>query len=521
MNILDYFKGVISNPTPAAIFPTIIVALLVLFFVYYITALRPKRGTVDWIHEEIEKPKLTFLMHRYPMEKTDIGPLMLITAVFLFLAVFNLGNSGTVDVMHEITLPATERPHMQSLYFDEVFFVRTATEHIENIKPYEISHPPLGKEIIAASILTFGMSPFGWRLFGALFGVLLLVVMYVFIKNMFGKTFVAVCATLLLGFDFMRFVQTRLGTIDTYCIFFILTAFFFMYRHITTDPDEPFRKSLLPLALSGLFFGFAFAVKWIGFYAGAGLLVLYVIRLIQLGLHYNKKQKEGFSIYLAKTILFSFLFFVVIPGIIYYLTYIPYGRAAGMSVSEGMLWNPEYVNIVWNNQVYMFRYHSNLVAEHPFSSDWWQWVLNIRPILYESRVSGDTRATFGSFGNPVVWWGGIFAMVIMALRVFTHRDGKALFILIGFLSQLLPWVAVTRILFIYHYFPSTLFIVLAFAHLFNTIVEKRDEAGKSVVYGYTVLAGIVFMIFYPMLSGIYLPGWYYKDILKWFVTWPF
>ena len=521
MSIIDYFKGVISNPTPAAVFPTLIVILLVLFFLYYIFALRPRQGTADWIHVKLAKNELTFLSKRTPMEKSDIAPLILITVVFLFLAVFNLGSINTVDVLHEITVPAAERPHMTSLYFDEVFFVRTAAEHLELRWPYEISHPPLGKELISASILLFGMSPLGWRLFGAISGVILLIVMYIFMKNMFGKTFVAACGTLLLGFDFMRFVQTRIGTIDTFSVLFILLSFFFMYRYITTDPAAPFKKSLLSLALSGLFFGLSFSIKWTGFYAGAGLLVLYIIRLVQLGLYYSSTRKYGFIDYLLKTLLFSVLFFVVVPAVIYYLTYIPYGLARGMSISEGMLWDPDYFAIIWSNQLSMFNYHSKLVAEHPFSSYWWQWVLNIRPILYESKVLDNTRATFGSFGNPVIWWGGMVAMIIMAVRVFTHRDGKALFILIGYLSQLLPWVAVSRIVFIYHYFPSSLFIILALAHLFNTIVEQRDSVGKSVVYGYTALAGIIFIIFYPMLSGFYLPGWYYKDILKWFVTWPF
>jgi len=521
MTILDYYKNVFLNPSPAAIFPTLIVIILVLFFVYYIFAVRPQRGKADWILNKVNKPQLKFLFTRFPMERVDIAPLFIITLLFFFLAVLNLGNTNTVDVMSEIHVPAAERAHMSSLFFDEVYHVRTAVEHIEGIKPYEISHPPLGKEIIAASILTAGMSPFGWRLFGALFGVMMLVVMYIFIKNMFGKTFVAVCGTFIFGFDFMRFVQTRIGTIDTYSVFFILLAFFFMYRYITTDANASFRKSLLPLAFSGIFFGLSFAVKWTGAYAGAGLLIVYIIRLVQLGLRYHTTGKKGFSKYLTKTLLFSVLFFVVIPAIIYYLTYIPYGLAAGLSLSGGMLWSSDYFNIVWNNQLYIFNYHSKLVAEHPFSSYWWQWILNVRPILFAANTANNVRAVFGSFGNPVVWWGGFAAMLVMAVRVFTHRDAKALFILIGYLSQLLPWVAVTRIVFIYHYFPSTLFIILALAHIFNTLVEQKEASGKSVVYGYTVITGFIFAIFYPMLSGLYLPYSYYSNFIKWFVTWPF
>jgi len=503
------------------LFPVVTVILLALFFIYYIVIIQPKRGTNEWIDMELAKPKLNFFVPRYPLKRRDITPLVSITLMFLLLAIFNLGSQNTVDVLSEIETPAETRTHLDNLYFDEIYHVRTAVEHIENVHPYEISHPPLGKEIIAASILTFGMSPLGWRLFGAIFGVLMLLVMYIFIKNMFGRTTVATCGTLLLGFDFMRFVQTRLGTIDMYAVFFIMLAFFFMYRHITTDANAKFSKSLTPLALSGFFFGLSFSVKWIGFYAGAGLLILYIIRLVQLGLHYKNTKKPGFAVYITKTLLFSILFFVIVPALTYYLTYIPYGLAAGYTLGGGMLWDVGFMKIVWGNQTTMFWYHSQLDATHPFSSMWWQWILDTHPILYVNNHIDGTRATFGAFGNPVVWWGGFLAMIIMAIRVFTHRDIKALFILIGYLSQLLPWVAVTRIVFIYHYFPSTIFLVLALSHILNTIMARKKRNRKTVIYGYTTFAGIVFAIFFPMMSGVFMPDWYYDNFIKWLGTWPF
>jgi len=192
-----------------------------------------------------------------------------------------------------------------------------------------------------------------------------------------------------------------------------------------------------------------------------------------------------------------------------------------MSLSEGMLWDPAFVRLVWGNQVSMFNYHSELVAVHPFSSQWWQWIFNIRPILYVNNALGDARAKYAAFGNPVVWWGGLLAMITMGVRVFTHRDGKALFILIGYLSQLLPWVAVTRIVFAYHYFPGTLFLVLALAHIFNSIIEQRERTGLKVVLAYTFVTAAVFAMFFPALSGLYMPGWYYNYFVKWFETWPF
>ena len=412
--------------------------------------------------------------------------------------------------------------HLNSMYFDEIYHGRTALEHLRGVEPYEISHPPLGKLIIAASISIFGMTPFGWRFSGAVFGVGMIAVMYIFIKTMFGKTGVAAAGTVLLGFDFMRFVQTRISTIDTYGVFFILLSYLFMYRYVTTDPDAPFRKSLTPLALSGISFGLGCASKWIVTYAGIGLAVLYFMRLVMLGKHRQNTNQTGFGKYLRKTLLFSALFFLVAPAVIYCLSYIPYGTARGMSISDGMLINKDFYKIIWNNQLVMFDYHSRLIAKHTYSSQWWQWILNARPILYMDKFIGNMRSAIAAFGNPVVWWGGFVAMIVMAVRAFKYRDGKAMFILIGYLSQLLPWVAVTRIVFIYHYFPSTLFLILALSHIFNTIIVRKQGKYKSAVCGYAISGGVLFAMFYPVLSGMHAPHWYFRLFLRWIhVSWPF
>ncbi len=59
----------------------------------------------------------------------------------------------------------------QDMIFDEVYHARTAWEHLRHLEPYEWTHPPLGKIIIASGIATLGMDPWGWRLPGVLFGI--------------------------------------------------------------------------------------------------------------------------------------------------------------------------------------------------------------------------------------------------------------------------------------------------------------------------------------------------------------
>lgn len=79
--------------------------------------------------------------------------------------------------------------------------------------------------------------------------------LYVFLKNLFGKTVIALCGSALFAFDFMHLTQTRIATIDTYGVFFILAMFFFLYRYLALPTGAPFRRCALPLFLSGLMFG--------------------------------------------------------------------------------------------------------------------------------------------------------------------------------------------------------------------------------------------------------------------------
>ena len=161
-----------------------------------------------------------------------------------------------------------------STYFDEIYHVRTAWEHLNGVWPYEISHPPLGKEILSLGIVLFGMNPFGWRIMGTLFGVLMLPVMYLLLKELFGGTAVPALGTALLATDFMHFVQTRIATIDSYAVFFILLMFYFLLLWL--EDEKPWQ-----LALCGVSFGLGAACKWICLYAGTGLAVLWALHWIE------------------------------------------------------------------------------------------------------------------------------------------------------------------------------------------------------------------------------------------------
>ena len=408
-----------------------------------------------------------------------------------------------------------------SSYFDEIYHPRTALEHIEGIAPYEISHPPMGKLIMGLGIRMFGMTPFGWRFMGTLFGVAMLPLLYVFLKNLFGRTAVAACGTTLFAADFMHLTQTRIATIDTYGVFFILLMYYFLYRWLTQPAGTPFRKGALPLFLSGLFWGIGAASKWTVIYGGLGLAALYFIGLFfklrdwPAGSPEEAPRRPG--PWVGKTLLFSVLCFILIPAVIYTLAYLPYAQAEGDTSLKGL------VSVMWENQKYMLTYHNGVHDPHPYSSRWYQWVLDIRPILYylDWQSTPGMKSAFGAFVNPVVCWGGLLALVTAVVRIFRRRCGIALFIVIGYFSQLAPWFAIGRTTFAYHYFPSVLFLVLALSYVFHTLQETSAPHRRGMMYGVTAGAVGLYALFYPVLTGVMVPTWYGLNLLKWMPSWPF
>ena len=409
--------------------------------------------------------------------------------------------SSAPELCDEQSLCPDRQTYMNSTYFDEIYHARTAWEHLNGVYPYEITHPPLGKIIISIGIALFGMTPFGWRFSGTFFGVLMLPVIYIFAKRLFGGKAVPAACTLVLTSDFMHFVQTRIATIDTYAVFFILLMYLFMYGFITTG-------SRRELALSGIFFGIGAASKWTCIYAGAGLAVIWFIYVIREA-RAQRLDMKGFW----KLCGFCVIFFVVIPCLIYYFAYIPYGTARSISP-----FSAEYLRMVLDNQSYMFNYHSGIVAEHPYSSRWYQWVLDIRPILYYLEYFDDgTHSSFGAFLNPALCWGGLLSLFVLIYTAIFRRDRCAGFILLGYLAQLIPWLFVTRITFEYHYFPCSVFLVLSLGYCFN-LMRHNLRHWKWYVSGFVTLSIALFVMFYPALSGKPVAA---TGLLSWLPTWPF
>lgn len=527
--------------------------------------------------------------------------------------------------------------YMNGMYFDEIYHARTAFEHIHRMSPYETTHPPLGKIFIALGILVFGMVPFGWRIVGTLFGVAMVPVMYMFGKKVFHDRFYAFCTAFLMMFDFMHFSQTRIATIDSYVTLFVILMYYHMYDYfINKSYNTTLKESLKPLFLSGLFFGLGAASKWIAIYGAAGLALLFFVnkgtefweyRKISTGKSKKKPLWIGdYPSNLGITIGACVLFFIIIPLVIYILSYIPYMLVPG---------DNKGITVFIENSKHMFEYHSKLEAEHPYQSAWWEWPIMAKPMAFyfgSDLEPGMTSKIF-TMGNPAVWWVGLLALLIVAIfalskvnknlvvlftlaattfgyvalpkTIFTETlkaqsaelcwaviffaliaillvlskldtdilitsavssvafgtilylfkdiergdaylksgntqliiwacllicitllfigiyryDKKMMVPLAGLIFQYVPWIAVPRIAFIYHYFSIVPFLILLIVY----VIKKAADKHSGVKYFACVYLGIVmalFILFYPGLSGLEVPISYMR-YLKWFNTWYF
>ena len=235
---------------------------------------------------------------------------------------------------------------------------------------------------------------------------------YVLAKRIFKRTSFAAFSTLLLALDGMLFVQSRIATIDTYGVFFILAMCYFMYVYWEMNFFvDKLSRTLIPLGLSGIMFGLGTASKWIGIYAGGGLAVAFFTTLYKRYREYRAAKLllssgEGAAPHLRildtflpntiKTLLFCCVFFILIPVAIYLASYLPYFLCAEA---------PYDLKGVIGVQEFMLSYHSGLTATHPYQSPWYQWPVVYRPIWFYSgtNVGEGMMSSIASFGI-LIWW---------------------------------------------------------------------------------------------------------------------
>ena len=62
-------------------------------------------------------------------------------------------------------------------------------------------------------------------------------------------------------------------------------------------------------------------------------------------------------------------------------------------------------------------------------------------------------------------------------------------------------MSIGRITFIYHYFPAILFVILMIGYTMQYLME-HFKYGKRTITVYLGIVLVVFLIFFPVISGI-------------------
>jgi len=363
-------------------------------------------------------------------------------------------------------------------YFDEVYHAFTAKQMLHgnsaawewwNTPPegfaYEWTHPPLAKLFMWGSMTVFGENSFSWRLPGVLLGVGTVLLVYLIAKVLFRDEILALISAGVFSLDGLALTMSRIGMNDVYLLFFTLLTIFFFLK------NRDF--------LSSISLGLAISSKWSAVWLVPILFVIWLSR--------------------KKRVNLKLSWFLIIPLLVYLTSYIP------------MFLTNHSLNIFWGMQKQMWWYHTRLQATHPYTSSWWSWPLNLRPVyLYTSNEVGGMVSRIYNLGNPVVFWFGLISVVCSFIYSFLNKNRKLALVVFSYLVFFVPWAASPRIMFFYHYLPSIPFLSIATAYVL------RKE--KKLIIPTLTLFLIVFLYFYPHWTGIKIPLWLDKSYY-WFSSW--
>ncbi|HEX5191610.1 MAG TPA: glycosyltransferase family 39 protein [Solirubrobacteraceae bacterium] len=294
-----------------------------------------------------------------------------------------------------------------TLIFDEAYYVNAARV-IAGIHPPSGSHyaqSPLGSDpnaehpqgaklIIAGAIELFGDGPFAWRIGSLLFGTLAILAMYYLVRCAGGDRWPAVGAAALMACDNLMLVHGRIGTLDVYALAPMIfgVALYLRGRWLA---------AAVVLALAD-------CMKEVSPYALIVLAVLEVARVLialrdpraPAAWHWRPALGRWFGCALLSIGLF--LGGLGLMGLIAH----PYADAEGRFITGGPVDELRHI-VVYAAQL---TGKPSGIASYP-----WQWLLDIKPIVYLRVAPPLPGQTAGIL--PVVSFIGEMSPPIMLLAV--------------------------------------------------------------------------------------------------------
>lgn len=371
--------------------------------------------------------------------------------------------------------------------FDEVYFPVFAHNYLTHTDFFD-AHPPLGKLIIAVGIAGFGNVPLGWRIMNAVTGVILLLTVFGFTLDLTRRWQTALLALFLVAIDPMALVESRVGLINIYLALFSLLGLWMFWKWWYEE-----KHAFIYFLLALIFFSAATAVKWIGIGALGAALVFMIWK------KFSERNRNVPRFTFAHIISLAFL------PIVYLATFIP-----DMLRGQDLKW--------WHESA--FGYHAHLNATHPYGAAWWTWAIVGRPIWLYFKSANNVITGIIDIGNVVTWIGGLIALAFAVyVLIKKHRAMKdqILFLVLTYLALYLPWIVISRVKFIYHYFVPVLLLLILLAVILDSYILQIKENRWFGILFLVVSLGF-FLFFLPLLMGIPISQNYYDHHL-WLKTW--
>ncbi len=416
--------------------------------------------------------------------------------------------------------------------FDEVHFGKFVSSYYTGEYHFDI-HPPGGKLMIAGFAklfnftLEYSFAQIGQafpdhkylalRFLPVLAGALLPIIIYLLALELGLSVIGAFGAGMLIALDNAILTQSRYILLDPFLLLFGFSALLFYFRWHS-------KGGQLNLLAMAIFAGLAASVKWtgIGFLGLAGVIEL-------------ANVIKNFSL---RRIGYLILYFVLVPLLLYFTIFAIHFSLLTKSGEGDAFMTPAFQSSL-ENSVYeddpgfkplnlvqkftelngeMYRANSTLTATHSYGSKWYTWPFMTRPIYYWNHHSDTLPAEEKIYliGNPFIWWGSTIALLYLLFtslgREFFQK--KTVWVILGgYFLNLLPFVGISRVMFLYHYLTSYVFAILALAYLLDQRANK-----KKIILTVLAIAGLFFLWFSPLSYGLPLEAGDFRQRI-WLPSW--
>ncbi len=443
-----------------------------------------------------------------------------------------------------------------TLVFDEVYYAKFANNYLTHT-PFFDGHPPLSKYLIAIGMWLGSRLPFGqdavngftgsihstwsYRWLNALTGSFIPLIVAGIAYQLSHRHSYAFIAALFAAADGLFLVESRYALNNVYLVLFGLLGQLFLLLGLRQQG----RRRWFWLALAGLGFGASVSIKWngLGFLLGAYLIWLtaWVMQWVQSLRRYSDSMPRERGT-LNQTPLQSFIQLKVLH-VLFYLGIIPFFFYCLEWIPHLQL-NPEFD--LWGVQKQILAYHERVgdgPKVHPYCSHWYTWPLMLRPVVYfyqTARNVAESLPVMGpplpagagkviydvhAIGNPALWWFSTAAILLLlwllARQIWSFVSPSqrwsvstlgielqsadiwiALYLVLNWLANLLPWLMVTRCTFLYHYMGASVFAGLALAYLVDRWLHSYLRFFR--VLGVTVIFLILlaFVFWMPIYLGL-------------------